>query len=242
MLAAVRTRPASAAVTAFVLLAVVIAGCGSAAPSSTITTALPPSASTSTPTSSSTTTPPTVQPDTAIWPFAASILGYQAPVEAARTFAVNYLGFVDPVIGPFQPGDSRSGEVSLQPAASAPVTTVLVRKLTSAGTWWVVGAATANLRLESPTALAAIASPVVLSGQSTAFEATVNVQVRQDGSLAPLKEDIVMGGANGVMGPFSKAVAFPPPTSRAGAIVMKTMSAKDGTIWEATVIRVSFSS
>ena len=80
----------------------------------------------------------------------------------------------------------------------------------------------------------------MLSGQSTAFEATVNVQIRQDGALAPLKEDIVMGGYNGVMGPFSKMVNFTKPTATAGAIVLETLSAKDGSISEASVIRVRF--
>jgi len=80
--------------------------------------------------------------------------------------------------------------------------------------------------------LDSINSPAMLSGQSTAFEATVNVQIRQDGALAPLKEDIVMGGSNGVMGPFSKMVNFTKPTATAGAIVLETLSAKDGSISE----------
>jgi len=228
-------RTAAAAVLFAVV--VVIAGCGRTAPTSTTT--LPSSSSTST----STMVPSTmVQPDSAVWPFATITPGYPDPVEAARTFAVTYLGFVDPVIGAFQQGDSRSGEVNVQASPSGPVTTVLVRILTSANTWWVLGASTPNLHLESPVALATISSPVVLSGQSTAFEATVNVQIRQDGTVTPLKEDIVMGGANGVMGPFSKTIAFAHPTAKAGAIVLKTMSAKDGNISEASVIRVSFSS
>jgi hypothetical protein len=104
----------------------------------------------------------------------------------------------------------------------------------------VLGAATPNLLLESPAALAAIRSPVTLSGRSTAFEATVNVDIRQDGTLTPLKSDIVNGGANGEMGPFSKAIDFPKPSAPAGAIVLKTLSAEDGNITEASVVRVSF--
>ena len=232
-----RARSNTTVVATLVALVAVFAGCSSTAPPSATT--VPPASSS---TSTSTSVPSIIQPATAIWPFVANTPGYPDPVEAARTFAVDYLGFATPVIGSFQQGDSQSGEVNVQASPSGPVTTVLVRMLTSASTWWVLGASTPNLRLESPAALATIASPVILSGQSTAFEATVNVQIRQDGMLTPLKEDILMGGANGDMGPFSKSISFPHPNSRAGAIVLKTMSAKDGNISEASVIRVSFSS
>ncbi len=226
-----------------VVVALTATACGSTTPSPPTTTTLPTTSSPSTSLSvPSTTAAPAQQPGTAVWPFAKTMPGYPDPVLAARTFAVDYLGFVDPIVGAYQPGDSRSGEVTIAASASGPETTVLVRMLTSANTWWVLGAATQNIRLESPAALATISSPVVLSGQSTAFEATVNVQIRQDGTLTPLKEDIVMGGANGVMGPFSKAISFPSPSTNAGAIVLKTMSARDGNISEASVIRVSFSS
>ena len=82
---------------------------------------------------------------------------------------------------------------------------------------------------------------VTVSGRSTAFEAVVNIEVRQDGTLTPLAATTAMGGSNGQMGPFSKAVAFAGPEAPRGAIVVKTISAKDGTTAEATVIRVLLS-
>lgn len=212
-----------------------LAACGTTTPSSTGTT------TTVTRSSSSTTSSVSSQPITAVWPFAAGTTRYTDPVEAARSFAVTYLGFVDPVIGGFQQGDSRSGEVAVQTSSNGPVTTVIVRMLTPDNSWWVLGASTPNLQLQTPKTLGVITSPVTLSGQSTAFEATVNVQIRQDGTLVPLKEDIVMGGSNGTMGPFSKSVDFTTPSSRSGAIVLKTLSAKDGNTSEASVIRVNFS-
>jgi hypothetical protein len=215
-----------------------IAGCGASTAPSTSSTTAPPS--TSSPTTS--TTPSAVQPDTAVWPFAVEGTRSSDPVSAARSFAVTFLGFVDPVLGAFQQGDSRSGEVAVQANSTGPVTTVIVRMLTPDNTWWVLGASTPNLQIQTPKTLESISSPVMLSGQTTAFEATVNVQIRQDGVLAPLKKDIVMGGSNGVMGPFSKMVSFTKPTAKAGAIVLETLSAKDGSISEASVIRVPFSS
>jgi hypothetical protein len=217
--------------------ALIIAGCGNSTPSSTssTTTTLPNNSTTST-------RPSTAQPDTAIWPFAAESTRYSDPVSAARSFAVTFLGFVDPIVGAFQQADSRSGQVPVQATSTGPVTTVIVRMLTADNTWWVLGASTPNLQLQTPKTLDTISSPLTLSGQSTAFEATVNVQIRQDGVLAPLKEAIVMGGSNGVMGPFSSTVDFTKPTAKAGAIVLKTVSAKNGNISEASVIRVTLSS
>lgn len=183
---------------------------------------------------------PLAQPASAVWPYAADDLRYDDPVEAAQGFAVDYLGFVDPVVGEYQSGDSRSGEVAIQPIDQGPTTTVFVRQVTDDDSWWVIGAATSAIRLDAPETMATISSPVSLSGQSTAFEATVSVEVRETGSTAPLTQDFVMGGANGEMGPFAKDIAFDAPTASTGALVLQTFSMEDGRIWEATVIPVSF--
>ena len=220
-------------------MALVVAGCGDdgSDTAGSSTTRAPASTGSTT---STTEAGSTKQPDTAVWPFAGDTTRFTDPVDAARSFATTYLGFTDPVVGTFQQGDSRSGEVEVRADAKGPVTTVLVRQLTPDDSWWVLGAATPNLVLESPAPLAKIASPVTLSGRSTAFEGTVNVQVNQDGTLTPLKEDFVTGGANGQMGPFSKAVDFPTPTATGGAIVLRTLSAENGHVWEASVVRVAF--
>ena len=247
-------------VAALLLAATVLVGCGSSDDGSTATSTTRSEASTSAPTSTSaaatstsasaptsttaaastTTTQPASQPSTAIWPFLTSSERFTDPAKAAGSFATGYLGFVAPVVGAFQQGDARSGEVPIRPEADGPVTTVLVRQVTGDDSWWVIGASTPNLQLASPAALATITSPVTLSGTSTAFEATVNVEIRQDGSTDALVATFVMGGANGEMGPFSKPVAFNTPTERGGAIILKTESAKDGSIVEASVVRVTF--
>jgi hypothetical protein len=223
----------AAAVLATPLIA---AGCGSSS-----STGTGGSTTTSSSGSTSTTAPSATPTDTAVWPFAKDSIRYNGPVEAAKGFAVKYLGFVDPVVGAFVGGDSRSGEVSIRANDSGPQTTMMVRKLAPDDTWWVLGASTPNLQLQSPTWNTSLASPVTLSGQSTAFEATVNVEIRQDDTLTPLATGIVMGGSNGQMGPFSKAVTFAKPTATRGAIVLKTFSSKDGNVVEASVVRVRFS-
>jgi len=185
-----------------------------------------------------TTTP--VDTSTAVWPAASSTTRYADPVSAARGFATDYVGFTDPIVGEFRQGDARSGEVPVQATTTGTVTTVLVRQL--GDSWWVLGSSTPNIQLTSPSALATLSSPVHLQGTSTAFEATVNTQVRQDGVTEPLGTGTVMGGANGVMGPFDGTLEFAAPApGSAGALVLLTLSAKDGHVSEATVVRVKFS-
>ena len=221
-------------VVALVLAAAALTGCGSGA-KSTPSTPGPSSSSTSA------AAPSTVQPPTAVWPFAAGSTRYSDPVKAVRGFATTFLGFVDPVVGRFRPGDVRSGEVVVKPTSSGPETTVTVRKLGRDDSWWVLAASAPSLQLRSPPALASINSPVTLAGESTAFEGTVRVEIRQDRTLAPVATDFVTGGANGRMGPFSKAISFPTPAASGGSIVLKTFGTENNVLWEATVVRVQFS-
>jgi hypothetical protein len=179
-----------------------------------------------------------VDTSTAVWPFASSATRYSDPVSAARGFATDYVGFTNPVVGEFRQGDTRSGEVPVQAKTTGPTTTVLVRQL--GDSWWVLGASTPNIQLTSPPALSSISSPVHLQGTSTAFEATVDVAVRADGDATPVGTGIVMGGSMGEMGPFDGTVSFTPPSAAAGALVLLTRSAEDGSVAEATVVRVTF--
>jgi hypothetical protein len=132
--------------------------------------------------SSTTTTNRGVDTSTAVWPFASSSTRYATPTDAARGFAVEFLGFVEPSVGELRQGDLRSGEVDIRFRGTGPVTTVLVRQLGPDDSWWVLGAATANIQVTAPTAGSPISSPVALAGTSTAFEGTVQVQVREDGN------------------------------------------------------------
>jgi hypothetical protein len=222
-----------------------VAGCGSSSDNApdtagSITTTTKATATTAGTSTSVTTAPVGKQPDSAVWPSATWPTRYTDPVEAAKVFASTFLGFVDPIVGDFRQGDTRSGEVAVQASDSGPITTVMVRQLGADTSWWVLGAATPNLQIAMPEALAAVTSPLVVSGRSTAFEGTINVEVRADDMSKPLVAAFTMGGSMGDMQPFSIGMTFPAPTVSGGAIVVKTMSAKDGNIAEATVIRIHF--
>jgi hypothetical protein len=107
----------------------------------------PPTDATAQTTDSPPTTPPATDWDgsvpsptsDAMWPLADTSTRFDDPVAVATSFAVDYLGFTDPVIGEFRAGDGRSGEVWVQAVDVGPTTRVLVRQLTDDDTWWVVG-------------------------------------------------------------------------------------------------------
>jgi hypothetical protein len=189
------------------------------------------------PSTSTTTAGPAADTETAVFPSGPS--PYTTPEDAAEAFA-EALAFRDPVIGAFRAGDARSGEVDVRPTVTGPVTTVFVRMVGDDDRWWVLGAATGAIEIEEPAAMATIASPVELRGRSTAFEANVAVEVRQDAEPAVLGTGFVMGGANGEMGPFAGSVRFDPPSTSHGALVLATRSMEDGSTWEASVVRVRF--
>lgn len=201
-------------------------------PSTAVPTTTPADTSTST-------TPPALDLTTAVWPTEASGVSYDDPVAAAEGFATDFVGFVDPVLGEFQQGDSRSGEVEVRPSADGPVTTVFVRQLDASDAWWVLGSTTANIQIESPAALEEISSPVGLRGTSTAFEATVQTELRDDDGLT-LGEGFVMGGSMGELGPFDDELAFTPAATTSGALILSTLSMENGQVWEAAVLRVAF--
>lgn len=191
---------------------------------------------TTTSTSTTSTTAP-VDTSTAVFPVGAST--YETPVAVAAAFATQYVGFTDAIVGALEPGDARSGEVPVRTTDGGVVTTVIVRQLDGVH-WWVLGASSPNLVLESPTAGTAIASPVTLRGRSTAFEAQIRTEVRQDGAQPPIGEGTAMGGSMGEMGPFTDVLSFTAPSAPRGAIMLSTRSMKDGTIAEATVVRIAF--
>jgi hypothetical protein len=204
------------------------------------TTTATPTTEPSTTAPTATTAPAPVETSTAVFPSGPGTASYDDPVEAARAFAVDFVGFTDPIVGDFMQGDARSGEVEVRPLADGPVTTVFVRQLGSDGAWWVLGAATANVAVDAPTTGESISSPVMVTGTALAFEGTVNVEIRQDGTRDPMGTGVVTGGGD-VLRPFSGEIEFSTPTEQYGAIVFLTRSERDGRVWEAAVLRVSFS-
>lgn len=211
---------------------------GIVAPSSTSA----PSTSTSRRPAVSTTAPVVTQgDDAAIWPFPGQP-AFASPVEAARSFAVEYLGFTDPIVGELERSTGEAGHVPIRPQARGPVTTISVHREPGNTGWSVLGATTENIELTEPSgALANVVSPVHLRGQALTFEGHVNVEIRADGGVEPIGHGFVTGGGD-VQRPFEGVVAFETPGSARGAIVLFTESAEDGRRWQAVAARLSFDS
>lgn len=208
-------------------------------PETTVTSAATTTSTEASQTSATTGTADPAAYESAVWPWFTSELRFDDPVAAARSFATEVGQFVDPVVGEFLQGDSRSGEVEVRPRENGPVTTVFVRMLGSDNTWWVLGSATANIEVTQPSALETIGDSMVLTGRANAFEGTVNVSVLVDGSLEPVLQDFVTGRM-GEMGPFSASMSFTQPDSGSGVLLLKTVNAEDGSTWELGAIRIKF--
>jgi hypothetical protein len=148
------------------------------------------------------------------------------------------VGFRDPVVGPYRAADANAGDVEVRPEVPGPVTTVSVRRFRD-GNWWVLGAATSDIRLTSPTAGEAVSSPMTLAGEALASEGRVPVRIMQDRSSEPLATSSVTGGDDALR-PFTGSVAFPQPASDHGSVVLTTENADDGRVRSASVVRISF--
>jgi len=204
---------------------------------------------TTTTASSTTTEVPfqTVDRALAMYPDPTKSQRFDDPVSATRSFVVDFLGMIDPVIGAFQAGDARSGEVPVQPTANGvagtgyPVTTVLVRQLED-DTWFVLGAATDDIRLDSPVAGTDIDCPVRLQGQALAFEGVVDVSVLADGVDEPIGTGTVMGGG-GPAAPFDGTIECNldqlDDGMHYGSIILGQVGGEDSRPWQFTAVRVA---
>lgn len=212
---------------------------------STSTSEDPTTSEASTTTSGSTTSTPDVggvtdeEAATIAWPDPAGDTTFTSPDDAAAGFATDLIGFADPVIGEFQSGDPRSGEVEVRPTDTGPATTVVLRQM-SDDHWYVLAATTPEIEVDQPTAGTAIDAPLQVSGRAMAFEGTVDVAVYQRDGTELLGTGFVTGSGGGEMGPFTGEIEWENPGGGWGIVVFSVASAEDGTIWQATVIPVGF--
>jgi len=207
----------------------------------TTTTATDDTTTTTVDTTTTTAFAPTVDPSVPVWPRAHTSQRFEDPEAAARSFALDFVGMTNPVIGAFQQGDARSGEVPVQPRADGPVSTVLVRQLED-NTWFVIGSTTEDVRLDTPAALSDIDCPVRLTGEALAFEGTVQVSIRDDYSDEGIGSGFVTGGG-GPSAPFDDEVQCDldllDDGVHFGSIVLTIESGEDGSPWTVVVVRVA---
>jgi hypothetical protein len=202
------------------------------------TTSVADTAATTTETTATTATAVGSAAAVAVFPLVSDDTRFDDPVAAAEAFAARYVGYTDPVMSEFRQGDSRSGEVGTRPTADGPETIVLVRQLED-DTWWVLGSVAPGIELTSPTGGAFIGSPLTVSGRGVAYEGNIEVDLWADGQEEPLASTFVTGGAT-EMAPFETTIEFPTPRQYNGTLLLRSRSAEDGGVWEASVVRVAF--
>lgn len=174
---------------------------------------------------------------------------FDDPAEVARSFAVDYLGMVEPVVGEATgPDPDGTIDVVIQPRGEGGATLepgvleTTVHLDPEGPPWSVLSASSSNIRLDDASLRNDVSSPITVAGEATAFEGTVQVEVRQAGMGAGefLGRDVVTA-AQGTFAPFSTDVVFTEPTAEGlGALVLFTDSALDGSTLEATVVPLSF--
>lgn len=147
----------------------------------------------------------------AIWP-AADVV-FATPQEAAADFvAAVLISEGDPLLGEFQVGDNRSGEIpvlfagetaDLDPPIEAGL--LLLRQLGPTDGWYVIAAVSEGARIDSPAALDEVAAgPVTVSGEGRGFEGTLAVSAFPPGDAdAAFDLQIGAGGAFDEVEPFS---------------------------------------
>jgi hypothetical protein len=196
-------------------------------------------APTTVPGSTTVTTAPPAPEDTAIWPLAsAASRSFDSPEAATFSFATEYLHMSDQVqVGTAVPtGDSAT--VDIRPfATGGPVTTVQLQQ--TARGWVVLGSTTPDVQVETPKAGDVANDPLTVSGQSTAFEAVINLELRpQDTGERVGEVAATMGGANGELGPFSTTLHPPQDKGPLVLLVYEADASGQGEISAATVVRL----
>ena len=230
---------AGAGVAALVAVAVVMPGGGddtkvtTADRDRTTTTTAPeqPSSTTTAPTS-----PPATDLDQAIWPDPASSSRYADPVDAARSFVDGFLGDVAGTESAFRPSGPGAGEIDIRSRdedgqTSTRVAATLSLRQLDGEHWFVTAATSESVRVDSPEPLAAVSSPVHVTGQARGYEGTVEVSVRERTAAADrLGAEVTIAGSADSLEPFSVDVPYRGDSSSIGVVVAGTDSGAPGAL------------
>lgn len=181
-------------------------------------------------------------PSLALWPPSRRGLRFTDPVEAALGFATGYVGFTDPIAGPYRPVDDHFGEVEVRSTADSPPSVILVHQQEEDGSWWVLGASAPNIVVDEPVLNGHIGDPLHISGRAVSIGGELEVQIRSEAVTGPvLRVDFATGGGEEPQW-FEGAFGWTVPDSGSGAVVFLTRDPVNGAVLEATVVPVRFPS
>jgi hypothetical protein len=174
-------------------------------------------------------------------------------VAVARSFLAAEIGMTDLVAGPFQRTTRTTGEVAFRirhgegGSLAPPTVPRTVVQLEQAAAGWVVAAVHADaIEVTAPGRLAAISSPVTVTGMASAFEGTVQVAVKAagPGTGRLLGRGFVTGSGSATPGPFHGSIAFSQPSTGTGTgwiIFYEGNEASEASpVLQATAVRIRF--
>ena len=144
----------------------------------------------------------------AIWP--ASDVVLDTPEAAAAGFVSDVLG-VEPVLGDFLGGDSRSGEIQVFSPGEVDGAELVERGLLGVRIigpndgWFVIAANSQGAFIDSPETLDRVpAGPLVVTGRGRGFEGTVVVTAFRSGAANDVLDQVITsGGAFESVEPYS---------------------------------------
>ena len=154
-----------------------------------------------------TTTRPIARVQPAIWP--AVNAAFATPEDAAADFVTHVLN-VPAVLGTFQQGDSRSGEIQVfspgegYGANPVPRGYLALRQLGPASTWFVIAAINENMSIASPETAAPVpAAALTVTGRARGFESSVTVTAFIAGDTSKVLDTKIVQAGNQTPEPFS---------------------------------------
>ncbi|MEY2451836.1 MAG: hypothetical protein QOD92_1410 [Acidimicrobiaceae bacterium] len=189
-------------------------------------------------TDSGSTTPPTVTTPVSvipgsdehpIWPLESMNRTYATREEAAKSFAVDYLGMTHARLG-----TTTGDDVEIFPNDRGNARTVVHTAELSTHTFGVTGADADEIVLDTPKPNDPLAPTMTVSGRSVAFEAQVGIQLRPFGLVTSDLDDYVMGGSS-EMQPFSKQISVPKTDQAHVLILFEGDASGEQTFTKATV-------
>jgi hypothetical protein len=228
------------------LLASIVAGCGSSKKASNTTTGLSVSAPSSTTSATASTTASSGSSTlggklaTGFWPTGAT--GTAKPLDAAKSFATDYLDIADPAVtGCDEVLTSAPEQCTATVKARGRGAATNVGVIGSDGNWKVASADSPDIKVTGHTVTG---GNLTVTGESTAFEAIINVEIRAlDWSHASphvLAKGILRGGSNGAFAPITGSIDLPAgmPSGSAVLVLYAADASGQGTATAATVVPI----
>ena len=132
---------------------------------------------------------------------------------------------VPPVLGPYAPGDTRSGEIDVfspgegDNATKVLKSTLVLRQLGPSDGWFVLSAASDNATISSPAVMATVPrGPLTVEGKARGFEAAVRVSVSLAGHTETLDAVSTLAGSAETPEPYH--VTLDLSKAKSGDVVM----------------------